>query len=50
MIDKITGSPFTPEDIFPGIVPEVVITDDTTVSDEEESLQDIIARNLTPNQ
>jgi hypothetical protein len=50
MIDKITGSPFTPEDIFPGIVPEVVITDDTTVSDEEESLQEIIARNLTPNQ
>ena len=46
MIDKITGSPFTPEDIFPGIVPEVVITDDTTVSDEEESLQKIIARNL----
>ena len=48
--DKVTNSPFTPEDIFPGIVPEVVITDDTTVSDEEESLQDIIARNLTPNQ
>ena len=52
MIDKITGSPLTPEEIFgvsPG-VPEVVTTDGTTVGDEEESLQDIIARNLTPNQ
>jgi len=52
MIDKITGSPLTPEEIFgvsPG-VPEVVTPDGTTVGDEEESLQDIIARNLTPNQ
>jgi len=46
MIDKITGSPFTPEDIFPGTVPEVVIPDDTTVGGEEQSLQEIIARNL----
>ena len=52
MIDKITGSPLTPEEIFgvsPG-VPKVVTPDGTTVGDEEESLQDIIARNLTPNQ
>jgi hypothetical protein len=52
--DKITNSPFTPEEIFPGVtpegVPEVVTPDGTTVGDEEESLQDIIARNLTPNQ
>jgi len=46
MIDKITGSPFTPEDIFPGTVPEVVIPDDTTVGGAGESLQEIIARNL----
>ena len=50
MMDKITGSPFTPEDIFLGIVPEVVTPDGTTVGDEEENLEDIIARNLTPNQ
>ena len=52
MIDKITGSPLTPEEIFgvsPG-VPEVVTPDGTTVGDEEESLEDILARNLTPNQ
>jgi len=54
MMDKITGSPLTPEEIFTGVtpevVPEVVTPDGTTVGDEEESLQDIIARNLTPNQ
>jgi hypothetical protein len=52
MIDKITGSPLTPEEIFgvsPG-VPEVVTPDGTTVDDKEESLEDILARNLTPNQ
>ena len=52
--DKLTNSPFTPEEIFPGVVPEVVpevvTPDGTAVGDEEESLQDIIARNLTPNQ
>ena len=52
--DKLSNAPFTPEDIFPGVtpegVPEVVTPDGTTVGDEEESLQDIIARNLTPNQ
>ena len=48
--DKLTNSPFTPKEIFPGVVPEVVTPDGTTVGDEEESLQDIIARNLTPNQ
>jgi len=54
MIDKITGSPLTPEEIFPEVtpegVPEVVTPDGTTVGDEEERLEDIIARNLTPNQ
>jgi hypothetical protein len=52
--DKLSNAPFTPEDIFPGVtpvvVPNVVTPDGTTVGDEEESLQDIIARNLTPNQ
>ena len=52
--DKLSNSPFTPEDIFPGVkpegVPEVVTPDGTTVGDEEERLEDIIARNLTPNQ
>ena len=52
--DKLSNAPFTPEDIFPGVtpvvVPNVVTPDSTTVGDEEESLQDIIARNLTPNQ
>jgi hypothetical protein len=52
--DKLSNSPFTPEDIFPGVtpevVPDVVTPDGTTVGDEEESLKDIIARNLTPNQ
>ena len=48
MIDKITGSPLTPEEIFGS--PEVVTPGGTTVGDAGESLQDIIARNLTPNQ
>ena len=52
--DKITNSPFTPAEIFPEVtpegVPEVVTPDGTTVGDEEERLEDIIARNLTPNQ
>jgi hypothetical protein len=50
--DKITNSPFTPEEIFgvsPG-VPKVVTPDGTTVGDAGESLEDIFARNLTPNQ
>lgn len=52
--DKLSNAPFTPKEIFPGVVPEVVpkvvTPDGTAVGDEEESLQDIIARNLTPNQ
>jgi hypothetical protein len=48
MIDKITGSPLTPEEIFGS--PGVVTPDNTTVGDAGESLEDILARNLTPNQ
>jgi hypothetical protein len=52
--DKITNSPFTPAEIFPGVtpegVPEVVTPDGTTVGDEEERLEDIIARNLKTSQ
>ena len=52
--DTLSKLPFTPEEIFPGVtpevVPEVVTPDGTTVGDKEESPEDIIARNLKISQ